>query len=108
MEETWDLPFLDAPPSPRFERRTVTIAPGEHRPHDDAEWRDCLVTVTAGAVVVVGRAGTRWTFSAGDVLWLVGLPVAELHNPGRRAATLVAVCRRRPPAGFSTRSVLGG
>ena len=89
------ITFLGRPLGPSFQARTVTIAPGGTRPYDEAEWRDALVVVECGAVVVECRAGGRRTFESGDVLWLTGMGVRALHNDGAETAVLVAVSRQR-------------
>jgi quercetin dioxygenase-like cupin family protein len=88
------ITFLGRPLGPSFRSRTVTIRPGGTRPYEEAEWRDALVVVESGAVVVEGQAGARRTFRAGDVLWLTGVGVLALHNDGRESAVIVAVSRR--------------
>jgi quercetin dioxygenase-like cupin family protein len=87
--------FLGRPLGPSFRTRTVTIRPGGTRPYEEGEWRDALVVVECGAVVVEGHAGSRRAFGAGDVLWLTGMGVRALHNEGQESAVLVAVSRRR-------------
>jgi quercetin dioxygenase-like cupin family protein len=89
------ITFLGRPLGPSFRSRTVTIRPGGTRPYDEAEWRDALVVVESGAVVVEGQAGGRRTFGAGDVLWLTGMGIIALHNDGQESAVIVAVTRRR-------------
>jgi quercetin dioxygenase-like cupin family protein len=89
------ITFLGRPLGPSFQARTVTIAPGGTRPYDEAEWRDALVVVECGAVVVECGAGGRRAFEQGDVLWLTGMGVRALHNEGAESAVLVAVSRRR-------------
>jgi quercetin dioxygenase-like cupin family protein len=89
------ITFLGRPLGPSFQARTVTIAPGGTRPYDEAEWRDALVVVECGAVVVECGAGGRRAFEQGDVLWLTGMGVRALHNEGVESAVLVAVSRRR-------------
>jgi hypothetical protein len=89
------ITFLGRPLGPSFRARIVTIPPGGTRPYDEAEWRDALVVVECGAVVVEGHAGSRKAFGAGDVLWLTGMGVRALHNEGQENAVLVAVSRRQ-------------
>jgi quercetin dioxygenase-like cupin family protein len=89
------ITFLGRPLGPSFQARTVTIAPGGTRPYDEVEWRDALVVVECGAVVVECRAGGRRVFEQGDVLWLAGMGVRALHNVGAESAVLVAVSRRQ-------------
>jgi quercetin dioxygenase-like cupin family protein len=90
------ITFLGRPLGPSFQRRTVTIRPGGTRPYEEAEWRDALVVVECGAVVVEYHAGGRRTFGTGDLLWLTGMGVRALHNEGPDTAVLVAVSRRHP------------
>jgi quercetin dioxygenase-like cupin family protein len=89
------ITFLGRPLGPSFRARTVTIRPGGTRPYEEAEWRDALVVVECGAVVVECHAGGRRTFASGEVLWLTGMNVRSLHNEGQESAVLVAVSRRR-------------
>jgi hypothetical protein len=84
-----------------FERRTVTVAAGSERPYDPAEWFDALVVVQQGEVDLECRSGARVRFTPGDILWLTGLPLCTLRNPGPDAAVLVAISRIRasePPS----------
>jgi quercetin dioxygenase-like cupin family protein len=76
-----------------FEVRVVAVAPGRTRAYDEAEWTDALVIVEAGQIELEAVSGSRQTFERGDVLWLVGLPLRALHNPGREPALMVAVTR---------------
>ncbi len=77
-----------------FRRRRVTIAAGASRPYDTAEWAGALVVVERGPVELEGVSGTRRRLAEGAVLWLCGLPLRALHNPGPGPAVLVAVTRR--------------
>jgi hypothetical protein len=90
-------PFqLDGRLSSRFERRTVVIAPGGTRSYVEPEWRDAIVVVQCGLVELCGDGADRRRFGSGDILWLDGLPVRALHNPGAEPVVLVAVSRRPP------------
>src|SRR5215218_5080168 len=82
-------------PPPGYEQRTVSIPPGRTTAYNAAEWRDAIVVVAYGTVEVEGRAGGRRAFRRGAVLFLTGLGLRALHNPGPEPAVLVAV-RRRP------------
>jgi glyoxylate utilization-related uncharacterized protein len=92
------ITFLGRPLGRSFRSRTVTIRPGGTRPYEEAEWRDALVVVECGAVVVEGHAGARRTFRSGDLLWLTGMGARALHNEGQESVVIVAVSRRRPDA----------
>jgi hypothetical protein len=76
-----------------FERRTVTVEAGSSRTYDPAEWFDALVLVEQGEVDLECQAGGFARFRQGDILWLAGLPVRTLSNPGRDDAVLVAISR---------------
>ena len=73
--------------------RVVAVAPGDDRPYDEDEWRDALVVVRSGAIELLGVSGTVCAFGAGDVLYLEGVPLRALRNPGAEPAVLVAVSR---------------
>jgi quercetin dioxygenase-like cupin family protein len=90
------ITFLGRPLGPSFRRRVVTLGPGARHPYDDVEWRDALVVVETGEVVLECRGGVRRTFATGNVIWLTGMGVLVLHNAGAEDAVLVAVSRTRP------------
>jgi hypothetical protein len=77
-----------------FERRTLALAPGRERDFVDSEWRDAIVVVERGEIELEGVSGARVRFGPGDVLWLSGLSLRALHNPGLDPVVLVAVSRR--------------
>lgn len=85
---------MTAGDAPRFRLRVVAVAAGGERPFDEAEWRDAIVVVERGEIELECLGGGRQRFGRGDVLWLVGLPLRALQNPGREPAVLVAVSRR--------------
>ena len=87
------LAFLGRPLPGSFERRVVVVAPGRQQAFDDDE---------RGEIELVCLGGTCRRFRRGDVLWLIGLPVRTLHNPGREPAVLAAVSRRRRGRGGTT------
>jgi quercetin dioxygenase-like cupin family protein len=93
------ITFLGRPLGPSFRSRTVTIRPGASLPYAEHEWRDALVVVECGTVVVECDAGGRRTFTTGEVLWLSGIGVRALHNEGGESVVLVAVSRRAVPDG---------
>jgi glyoxylate utilization-related uncharacterized protein len=78
--------------------RVLSFAPGQCRPFVESDWVDAIVLVAVGAVDVVGVSGARVHFARGDLLWLAGLPVRALHNPGAGQAVLVAVSRAAKPS----------
>jgi hypothetical protein len=82
---------------PGFQVRVVTVLPG-----DDADWRDALVLVRHGELELETLAGTRRRFGCGDVIWLIGLSLRALHNPGLQPTELVAISRRHQAPGGRT------
>jgi quercetin dioxygenase-like cupin family protein len=79
---------------PSFVAQTVVIAPGALVPFDEAHWRDALVVVESGEVEVETTTAHRRLFRSGDMLWLTGLPIRCLRNPGNDPVVLKAVSRR--------------
>jgi len=90
------LSFLDGPLPPRFRLRGVTLAPGGTRPFRQEEWDDALVVVERGEVELECRAGRRHRFGSGAVMWLQGMDLCAIHNPGDVPTVLSAVSRRLP------------
>ncbi|MFP5019750.1 hypothetical protein [Pseudonocardia phyllosphaerae] len=85
------------PAPPAFSTRTVTLAPGAVRPHDEDEWQGALIVVDAGELELCCRAGGSRRFGAGAVLWFTGLNLAMVRNPGDVDAVFRAVTRGPPP-----------
>jgi hypothetical protein len=81
----------------RFSKREVVVDAGATRVYEPSEWRDALVLVKTGSIELETRSGVRRTFVAGNVLWLSGLPLRLLRNPGPMQAILES-SRRRPAA----------
>ena len=81
------------------------MEPGATRPYRDADWWDSLVVVEHGAMELECVRGGRRRFEAGAVMWLAGLPLVALHNPGPEPVLLAAVSRtskgpmNQPPGG---------
>lgn len=80
--------------SSQFDIRTVAVAPGGRLAYDERDWRDALVVVSQGEIVLEMRCGRRFFFQEGDSLWLEDLPLAGLHNRGDEPAVLVATSRQ--------------
>jgi hypothetical protein len=78
----------------RFVRRRVVLDLAARRSFEEREWDDALVIVERGEVDLECANGGRLRFVAGDILWLTGLPVRSLRNPGVEPAVLVAISRR--------------
>ncbi len=76
-----------------FVRRVTELAPGGSLGFDPADWRGAVVVVREGVVELRLRSGVHHRLAAREVLWLAGLDVHEVHNPGLVVATLVSVRR---------------
>jgi quercetin dioxygenase-like cupin family protein len=83
------------PLPPRFRQRVVTLAPGDRRPFHEHEWDDSLVLVHAGELELECHRGGRRRFAAGSILWMIGLDLRAMHNPGDGPLVLVAISRRQ-------------
>ena len=87
------LSFLQLPLPKAFDLRLVAIPAGGSRPFVADEWADALVVVEQGSVELECVRGGRRAFGSGAVLFLTGLPLRTIHNPGPDAALLAAVSR---------------
>ena len=76
-----------------FDIRTVAVGPGESLAYEAAEWRDALVLVKSGEIVLDTACGRSFFFPCGSVMWLAELPLEGLRNRGREPAVLVAAAR---------------
>ncbi len=85
--------FLGRPVPPGFAVREVVVEAGENLAYVESDWLDSIVTIIAGAIDLASPCGVCASFLAGDILWLAGLPVSALVNPGADPAVLVAVSR---------------
>lgn len=83
---------------PAFRRRVVTIGPDDWHAVVEGEWRDAIVVVQSGEVELFCSVASR-RFGRGAVLWVDGLGLRAMHNPGRVDAVLVATSRERPVTG---------
>ncbi len=88
----------DAPvptrPGPAFRRRTVTIRPQDTVPYVARDWHDALVVIERGEVDLCCVRGGRRRFGKGAILFLEGLALKALHNPGLEDVVLTALSRR--------------
>jgi hypothetical protein len=94
MDDGEPVTFLGRWLSPAFDRRYVRLAAGVSRPHRDSDWEGALIVVENGAIELECVRGGRRRFETGAVLWLSGLPLVAMHNPGPESALLVAISRR--------------
>ena len=76
-----------------FAVRVVAVGPGEELAYDEAQWRDAIVLVRRGEIELRGVSGASRGFGRGDLLWLEGVPLRALHNPGNQPAVLLAIAR---------------
>jgi FAD/FMN-containing dehydrogenase len=76
-----------------FDRRVLVLPPGTERAIEREAWSDRLVVVEAGEVELECRGGARVRFVRGDVLFLDGLSVRVLRNPGPVNAVIGTVAR---------------
>jgi hypothetical protein len=112
--EDEQISFLDGELPPGFELELVAVEPGATRPYRDADWWDSLVVVERGQVELECVRGGRRRFVEGAVMWLAGLPLVALHNPGPEPVLLAAVSRKRsrpmnsgPAAGLNGNGEIG-
>lgn len=74
--------------------REIRIAARTERPFDAMEWTGALVMVTAGVLELESMHGARRCFRPGSTLFLSGLRLRALRNPGPITTVLSAVTRR--------------
>lgn len=88
----------DAPvptrPGPAFRRRAVTIPAQETVPYVAEDWVGALVMIECGSVDLCCVRGGRRRFVEGAILFMEGLDLVSLHNPGLDDVVLVALSRR--------------
>jgi hypothetical protein len=87
------LSFLQLPLPRTFDLRLVTIPAGCAKPFVPEDWDDSLVVVERGRVELECVRGGRRAFPTGAVMFLTGLPLRTIHNPGSEPALLAAVSR---------------
>ena len=90
------LSFLQLPLPRSFDLRLVSIPAGAAKPFVAEEWDDSLVVVEQGSVELECVRGGRRAFATGAVMFLTGLPLRTIHNPGEETALLAAVSRNPP------------
>jgi hypothetical protein len=88
----------DAPvptrPGAAFRRRTLTIPAQETVPYVAEHWRGAIVMIEQGSVDLCCVRGGRRRFAEGAILFMDGLALESLHNPGVDDVVLVALSRR--------------
>ena len=75
-------------------KQIVVLPPACTSDYDEEQWRDSLIEVECGVFTIQLRDGSETAYGIGDVLWLDGLPIQTLANPGTSITLLVAVSRR--------------
>lgn len=90
--------FLGRSVPPQFRVRVVAVEPGCEQAYVEEDWRDTLVVVEQGEVDLECVSGSRCRFVRGDVLFLTGLSLRALRNPGDEPVLLAAVSRDEFPA----------
>lgn len=99
--ERWaQLDLAERPLQQAFERKVLTLEPGEIHPYEAQEWEKALVLLTCGSIELVGSRGSRRRFETGATLWLAELPLRAICNPGSVQAVIVAITRRSDPKNF--------
>lgn len=76
-------------------RRQIRITALTERPYQADEWRDALVIVQSGVLELESPGGVRRRFGLGSILFLAGLRLRALRNPGVLTTVLTAVTRVR-------------
>lgn len=80
---------------PGWLRRTRTVlAPGGRLAYDPRVWTCAIIVVERGVIELEACSGERVRLARGSLLWLAGLPLRALHNPGEEPTTLVAIAKR--------------
>ena len=69
----------------------ITVDPGARVRSIEEEWDDALVVVESGEIELECRAGIRRRFPAGAIMWLQGMNLHAMHNPGAEPTVLSAV-----------------
>lgn len=79
---------------PAFQVREIVVPPGAERTYKNDEWTDAMVIVESGTIELDSLSGQCTRFTTGDVLFLAGLRLRLLRNPGPHLAVLSATSRR--------------
>jgi quercetin dioxygenase-like cupin family protein len=81
----------------RFARQVVEVPPGGLLDHEAPVWREALVVVLDGEIVVECNRGEHQCFVCGDILTFARLPLRRVQNEGPHRARLLAVWRTGEP-----------
>jgi quercetin dioxygenase-like cupin family protein len=83
----------------RFARQVVEVPPRGLLDHQAPVWREALVVVLDGEIVVECNRGDHHRFVRGDILTFARLPLRRVHNEGPHRARLLAIWRTGEPEG---------
>ncbi|MQA98554.1 MAG: hypothetical protein GEV11_29660 [Streptosporangiales bacterium] len=87
------LSFLGRALPCSFRLRVLVVAPGGVHPYDADDWPDAIVVVERGRIELCEADGSRLGLVSGGVVWLTGLQLSFLRNPGGEPAVITAVSR---------------
>lgn len=73
--------------------RQIRITALTERPYNPEEWHGALVIVESGVLELESHGGLRRRFGLGAILFLAGLRLRALRNPGIAATVLSVVTR---------------
>jgi hypothetical protein len=85
---------------PGYCSTTTTLQPARSIDYDEGEWAGAIVVVVSGQLHLECRSGERASFDEGAVLFLTGLRLRRITNPGLTPLVLRSIRRRpgpRPP-----------
>lgn len=94
------MSLLRRPVPSGFRVQEILIPPLVRRAYHEREWRDSLVVVERGSIELETMSGARLRLGSGAILYLMGLPLRELHNRGSVPAVLAVISRRARPNSF--------
>ena len=72
---------------------TTTIRAAESVPYHEADWVGTVVVVMSGRLRLECRSGEGCTFGEGAVLFLTGLSLRQITNPGLEPLVLKSIWR---------------
>src|SRR4051812_38138817 len=79
----------------------ITIQPADDLEYDESQWAGAVVVVESGRLQLECWSGERASFDEGAVLFLTGLNIRRIANPGLSELVLKSI-RREPGAQAGT------
>jgi hypothetical protein len=76
---------------------TTTIQAAEAIPYDEADWIGAVVVVLSGRLRLECWSGEGGSFDEGAVLFLTGLQLRQITNPGLEPLVLKTIRREEQP-----------